>query len=393
MKKTHIALAVSLGIFSLPSSALVGGDARSAGMGGTGVASANYLTAPFYNPALMAQSNDSNDFGLLLPSVSAGVKGTENLQDKIDDFQGANKALENLNLNNPDPEVTKRVVENWKTSLKALDNSGLDAGVGVGFAVAVPNSLIAVNVFSKTDVDSMLRLNIDGKQLDQPLPDADKDESRAVVAAMMVTDVGVSLARNIDVPYINQTISFGFSPKIQKISAYQLNERLASFDNGNFELPTQTTDTTAFNLDLGVSYQPVPEVTAAFSATNLIAQELESPKSNGQTTVVQIEPRLAAGVAYDNGWFLGAVDVDLTEQNSFKTEADGKQYARLGAELNAWGWAQVRAGYAISMTDGYEDLASIGLGFSPFGTLGFDLAAQVADQNEIGVAAEFSLTF
>lgn len=38
-------------------------------MGGVGVVSANYLTAPFYNPALVAIYRRNDDAGMILPSV------------------------------------------------------------------------------------------------------------------------------------------------------------------------------------------------------------------------------------------------------------------------------------------------------------------------------------
>ena len=49
-------------------------NARQDAMGGAGVSSANYLSAPFYNPALLALSDDSDQVGLLLPVVGAAVR-------------------------------------------------------------------------------------------------------------------------------------------------------------------------------------------------------------------------------------------------------------------------------------------------------------------------------
>ena len=39
-------------------------DARGNAMGNTGVASADYLTSAFYNPALAANFNNEDDFGV-----------------------------------------------------------------------------------------------------------------------------------------------------------------------------------------------------------------------------------------------------------------------------------------------------------------------------------------
>ena len=44
-------------------------EARGDAMGGVGVVSANFLTAPFYNPALVAIYRRNDDFVMILPSI------------------------------------------------------------------------------------------------------------------------------------------------------------------------------------------------------------------------------------------------------------------------------------------------------------------------------------
>ncbi len=44
-------------------------EARQEAMGGTGVASARYLSAPLYNPARLGFSTADDDVGILLPVV------------------------------------------------------------------------------------------------------------------------------------------------------------------------------------------------------------------------------------------------------------------------------------------------------------------------------------
>jgi predicted Na+-dependent transporter len=55
MNKTTKLLATSIALASLPATAAnYAIEARGDAMGGVGVVSANFLTAPFYNPALVA---------------------------------------------------------------------------------------------------------------------------------------------------------------------------------------------------------------------------------------------------------------------------------------------------------------------------------------------------
>ena len=61
----------------------------------------------------------------------------------------------------------------------------------------------------------------------------------------------------------------------------------------------------------------------------------------------------------------------------------------LGGELNAFGWAQIRAGYRVDMVDSARNITSLGLGLSPFG-VHVDLAV-AGNANEVG--ASFQLGF
>ncbi|RXJ73004.1 hypothetical protein CS022_11920 [Veronia nyctiphanis] len=393
MKKTQLAAALSLSAISLPTLAMVGTDARSAGMGGTGVASADHITAPFYNPAQMKKFEANDDFGLLLPSAFVGANTTEDLDSKIDQFQLANKELKSAQQAAvPNAARLEAAADNWKVKLKGLDNSGFSMGLGVNFAVAIPNSLMPVNVFSKNDVHTEFLIDIDTEQLDKDDDQLDAGTSNVQLVAGSVSDIGVSVARDVLVPYVNETISLGFSPKIQRLTVYNAFENLDTFDNDSYELSSEYQQKTTFNVDFGASYRPITPVTVALSATNLIPQELDSLNDNGSVATFRVEPSVTAGAAYDNGWLLAAADIDLTEKRLFKDVTKGEQYARLGVEFDALNWAQLRAGYSISMVDGSEDLVTLGVGFSPFGVLGVDVATQVAGDNEFHVAAELRLS-
>ena len=52
-------------------------DGRGNGMGNTGVTSADYVLAPFYNPALVSVHRDEDDFGLLVPAIGANLRDTD----------------------------------------------------------------------------------------------------------------------------------------------------------------------------------------------------------------------------------------------------------------------------------------------------------------------------
>ncbi|MCG3864996.1 MULTISPECIES: conjugal transfer protein TraF [unclassified Photobacterium] len=87
LKKLSAVTIILLSTSSTAAFAFNGADARGMAMGGTGVASADYLTSGFYNPALATNYKDNDDFGLMLPSVSVSAHDADDLYHKIDYFQ------------------------------------------------------------------------------------------------------------------------------------------------------------------------------------------------------------------------------------------------------------------------------------------------------------------
>ncbi|MFD2179779.1 conjugal transfer protein TraF [Veronia pacifica] len=389
MKKQQLAVALSLAFASAPSIALDGSDARSIAMGGTGVASANHLTAAFYNPAQMTKFDQSDDFGLLLPALNVSLHGTKDIYTDVEHFIDADKQLGKDFTTGFDATEAQR--ENWIDALKKLDDAAVEANLGLGFAITVPNNTLSVNLFSKTATATKLSLHIDESDLDiTNKRDGDTMASTANLRAGMVTEVGLAMARNVTLPYLDEKISLGISPKIQKVVSYNLYDRIVELGSDEFKLPSDYNETTVFNTDIGVSYRPYESLTVGLSGVNLISQQVASPNINGHVSTFMVEPEFTVAAAYDNGWFMAALDVDLNESKQFDN-TQGTQYARLGMELDAFNWAQLRVGYSAGMTEKSTNQVTAGFGLSPFGSLALDLAAKYGSETDMGVALEFSL--
>ena len=86
MKRSLLTTAISLLCTSSAFAGAYAFNARQDAMGGAGVSSANYLSARFYNPALLSHYNESDDVGVLLPVVGAEVFDKDDLYNKGDDF-------------------------------------------------------------------------------------------------------------------------------------------------------------------------------------------------------------------------------------------------------------------------------------------------------------------
>lgn len=401
-----VATALSVSTFSAQA-AVNGADARSVAMGGTGVASASYLTASFYNPALVAHYNQTDDFGVLLPAVGISIHDPDELNQKVEDFQDVNDELEMAIDNSGGSPVSDALINEWKAALLAMDEGKLKADISIGAAVAVPNRYLSMSLFTQAQIVSLAQANIDPDDLagvdgSNP-PDLDNLQSDVLGIAGGIVDVGLTMGKSFELPTVSlpeQKVSVGISPKIQQLIAVSFQNTVSQFDNSDFEFENEYQDDTAFNLDIGLAYQPIPTVTLGFSGRNLFKQELETntPESPaGQpgkftSKTLLVEPKYTLGAAYSNSWFTAAADVDLTEQKYFKEFDLATQYARLGMELNGWDWVQFRAGYSLSLTDSAEDTMSAGIGLSPFGVVAVDLALQYGQDNNYGAALQFGFT-
>ncbi len=79
--------------------------------------------------------------------------------------------------------------------------------------------------------------------------------------------------------------------------------------------------------------------------------------------------------------------------NAFNASDDDLQMAALGAELDLFGWAQLRGGYRHDLKDNQGDAFTAGLGFSPFSVFHLDIAGIYAGSNEFGGVVQTSFTF
>jgi len=87
-----------------------------------------------------------------------------------------------------------------------------------------------------------------------------------------------------------------------------------------------------------------------------------------------------------------AADVDLTPASGFSSD-EKRQYAGIGAELNAWSWAQLRAGYRADIRNSDNNVVTAGIGISPFDVVHLDLTGMAGTDRTYGAVAQLSFTF
>ena len=223
--------------------------------------------------------------------------------------------------------------------------------------------------------------------------------ARVQMIGVGIADIGLTASRIFNIKEHN--ISFGITPKLQKISIFDYTQDLDSEEEFNSDDFTENQeDYSAFNIDLGAAYQFGTEKQwqAGLVIKNLIGNDYESAEyksTNGvDGAIVTISPMMRAGVSHRTSWTKVAFDLDLTENDPVAFE-DPTQYAAIGAELNVWRIVQLRAGYRANLAGSDQDVMTAGIGLSP-GAVHLDIGvmANTSDiENEAGIALEFGVEF
>jgi hypothetical protein len=375
MSKNGISIGIALAFTSFLSSAgAYAPDGRTNGMGNVGVATADYLAAPLYNPALAAVFDNSDDVGILLPAIGLNVKDEDGSIETILDLQDAIDAYEN----SPSSEGEDLINQN----LDDLDNNKpINITAGIAFAVAIPSNVVSVNLYSRSYVETIANFDVAN--------DLDVEErynnSTVELTGFGYSELGLALARKYQI--YSETFSFGVTPKYQMLRTYSDSMKVS---DAEFELnEDDVIENNSVNFDLGAVWLK-NNFRTAIAVQNIISQEIIA-KATGYT--YELTPQATLGLAYMTEYFTVGLDADLTEQTRFVELEDNTQFIRVGMELNAWHWAQLRAGYEHDMQDTMDGAVTAGIGISPFGTVNLDVAASYASENQFGTSANLSFTF
>jgi len=382
---SKLSLAVGcIGFSSVCIGATVIADGRGNGMGNTGVTSADYLLAPFYNPALTAVHRDSDTIGILVPAIGATVRDTDNSLDTLDDLQDSIKTFENSG--STDPAIATQL-NSYLTELS--DDKPLGVTGGAGIAVALPINVLSANIFSRGYAEVVAVTDIAANNGNGPTEVTTRYENSEVdMIAFGYTEFGVALAKRMTVQ--GQDVSFGVTPKYQQLRTYKQNLSVEEFDISDYD--QSETNKNAFNMDLGAIWF-YDAYRVGIAVKDLFSQELETADDGSGTSKYKLNTQITVSGSYALEYFVATADLDLTKQERFTDVNDDTQYFRLGVEGNAFGWAQLRAGYEMDMEDTLDDSVTLGIGISPGDLVSLDLAGSYAGSNQFGVSGNLAFTF
>ena len=414
LTKLSLAIGLSIATTSTIASPQAFMSSRSFAMGGTGVAVAHPAAAGATNPAMMAADHHewSNDFGLILPSINARFADEEETINQIDDIQDTIDRFQELDKTS-NPAEAQQAAGELRRQLNDFDRDTVRIDGGLGLALAVPSESFAVGFFTNGNVRATVRGEFDeddeqfladletASTVNLIAADLDRDlESRGRILASAVAEVGLSIATSIDLQNESR-LQLGISPKYVQLRTFQYTETVSGFEDDEFDSDEYQTDKSGFNLDVGAAYAfgSRNQWNAGIAVKNLIPMELDSAASSPdeEKRTLELDPMVTAGIAHKGDFHVLTAEIDLTEKKAFGYE-DDTQWVALGAEFDAFRYAQLRFGVRQNLAsnddnDGIEEDTQFtaGIGLSPFGAR-LDIGGLISDA-DLGAAIELGAAF
>ena len=371
-------------------------EARSLGMGGVGVATADLATAAWANPAMLTNQPMESDWSLLI-GIGAFVRDDDDLVGDVEDFQDADKLREAAIDAGDAPGAIREALEMRKiiggidSKIIAPEATALFA-MGASFehfamAISVRSDVIAGGVV--TDISCpLIEPGCDPNEL------FSEDFNILNVEGVVATEIGVSFAK--DFQLWDRKVSIGIKPKVVDLRSFTVQESILTADADDIidEDESKADLGTFETIDLGFALDLSKSVRLGLSLRNLITDDFDI---GDNTLNYDTEARL--GVAYHNKVLTIAADLDLIENepllanNSF--DPLRKQYFAVGAEFNAFKIMKFRLGAAKNIASGISDGAkdveyTAGIGI----WLGFNLdVAALLNDNTAGVFLQTGFQF
>ncbi len=407
-------------------------DPRSLGMGGTGVAVANSAQAQFYNPSLLVNAKENEDFNFEI-FANGRLADPNNLQSMLLDFSEKDyitnfvTALDDFNATLADntllpaskiSTLETQVVtltaasEDLQGGLRNLSDRSLSVNANGGIMTSVPSNKLGWAAYLNVWADAGVTFNL-GKGDDQILTDfiaipnaiisdltsgnpvdvaanpIDQLDSTITLNAVFVREIGVSLAMPYKVN--NYAFDVGITPKLMSIQAFGYEQTLQESESEAGQIdPTVSNNYNSFNVDMGISKQLNDNWKSGLVIQNLIPRSFKTPSTSGSE--IQIKPEVRVGTVYQYSWATVAADFDLT-QNVGPASGLESRYLSVGAELDLW-LAKLRLGYRANLAAENNNTTSAGLGLYLFG-LNIDAAVAAgqgaAGPNDVNAALQIGL--
>ncbi|HEY0666488.1 MAG TPA: conjugal transfer protein TraF [Gallionella sp.] len=416
-------------------------DPRSMAMGGAGVAVGDAKMAPFFNPALLTVTPEDDDFTLALPIVGVRAYDPQDFATSLDDFQNGNY-VSNLDASISTYNAAKTSANlsaissnttTLSTQFTTLSDKPIQAELGAAMVVGIPSKSLGAAFFAngwgaaggvikyrdnQTLADLAYAMDTVAACQTTPTPsclttiatdpriqqyydpvtqtvtfNTTQLQSSVDIRGVAMSEIGVALSSEFSLG--DSYFGLGLTPKMVRTTLFDYSADVNSSNTGNATDSDYTAKYSGFNFDLGLAKDFENGWRSGLSVKNVLPKSYDfkriatgSPAGSPQITTgtLKLKPQARVGVSHSNSWSTVAMDLDLTANDPAGFE-NQSQYLALGGELNAWGWAQLRAGYRANLKDTKRNVTSIGVGLGPL-----DITV-AGNSNEYGASLSLGFTF
>lgn len=355
-----------------------GFDPRSLAMGGTGVASGSSANAAYYNPALLAMFKTRKESGknsqFIFPTITGryfeGIETVEEVQeDNFDEAFVDAIAVYNTNQNAANAGAVLQAATDLENNIDDLltgpahadVNAGLVLGIGhkhEGGSIIINRRFVAdgaVDNFENdlalldTYVEAMEFVEAGGNPATAATlyPEVfnggdlqDNLTSSAVAGAMLITEVGMSVAGRFSIA--GHTVAIGFTPKIMHVETFDF--RADAVTNTTVDVEDDHEDWDV-NFDLGLARQIDPNWRAGLVFKNLRTLRYRSSLGN----YFEIKPQSRFGIMHKSHLGLYALDLDVTKNKPVRSGYETRMLS-LGGEWRTHRYLKLRAGASKNLS-------------------------------------------
>ena len=394
---TGVALSISLSAHSESFTA------RNAGQGFTSIT--HDFTSALSNPALLNKFEEDDDvfFSLNLGGIFADeydvVDAGDRIADNIDQIDQDIANIPNVPIGDL-PLYYQGLTDQVDViidDLEVIDNKPVYLREGFNALIIIPNKVLSTGLFVNqygrfagiVDYAPQDEAVLNAAILSGNL-DTNNLLSEAVGVGYSVLETGVMVGYEV-IHHVDYDLNIGAKVKYQRLDLFYNTIKMADFDDDDFDLTDDDnlTDENGFNVDLGmyVAFGEERQWQAALVLNDIAKQEVTL---EAQNLTFELEMLAKAGISYQTGLFTFSGEVDLTDRPSFK-QLTAPKYASLGVEVDLWQHLQLRAGARKDLNDKESDMYTLGVGFSPWDVVAFDIAGFTGDNDNVGAALQISV--
>jgi hypothetical protein len=372
-------------------------DARSLGMGGVSVATADLSTAPWANPSMLTRQKLGDQFSLLV-GLGAFIRDDDDLIGDIKDFQDADDARREAR-DAGDTQGEARAILDMALTVRRVENKVIAPEATLLFSMGMARDGVSVAFSARSDIvagGTMTDLSCDLISPDcNPEELISEDFNILNVEGVQANEFGLAVARDFDI--FGRRVSFGIKPKFVDLSAFTFRESIITIQTAGDYWDEEDEDFDIGNLatvDLGFAVDLNDSWLLGLSVRNLLTDEFDL---GDQTLDFNTETTL--GLAYNSRVLTVGIDYDLGENDPLLAndsfDSLKSQLLEIGVEYRPSDFIALRAGMARNMASGIPDGArdihyAFGLGLR-YG-FNFDVSA-IASDHSVGLLLQAGFRF